>query len=200
MSKHIRTTYLLFAALGIGLSPLVMAWTPYGYGPYDPGYRGGYGGQSGYPPGAQAPQAADSDAASDTAPIAPLYPDFGPGPGPSWAYPGSGVPSFGRPPGFRISRATSNDAYSLTIHLHGMSPEEVQVRAQGQSLVISRERTEQQIQKDSFDDGRGFMRSFSYSSGTSSRRLTVPRDADLSAMSREDGEESIHIRIPRHGR
>jgi HSP20 family molecular chaperone IbpA len=88
----------------------------------------------------------------------------------------------------------------LTVDLDGMGPEEVQIRTQGQSIVISRAHSAQELQKDSFDDGRGFVRSFSYSSGTSSRRLSVPRDADLSAMSREDGEGRIQIRIPRQGR
>jgi HSP20 family molecular chaperone IbpA len=118
----------------------------------------------------------------------PYGPDYQPG------YPVTTAPS-----GFRLSREASDDAYSLTIELDGTSPEEVQVRPQGRWIVISREHTEQQVQKDSFGDGRGFTRSFSYSSGTANRRLSVPRDGDLSAMSREDGDGTIRIRIPRKG-
>jgi HSP20 family molecular chaperone IbpA len=99
-----------------------------------------------------------------------------------------------------ISRATTPDAYELTIELAGASPQDVQVRAQGQSILISRESSTQQVQKDSFGNGRGYTRSFSYSSGTSSRRLRVPQDADLSAMSRTDAESSVVIRIPRVSR
>lgn len=179
MSRHTRMACLLIAALGTGLSPLALAWTPYGYDPYGPGYRGGF---------------------PETAPPAPVYPDYGPRPGPSWGYPDSGRPGFGRPPGFRLSRATSDDAYTLTIELEGMHPEEVQISTQANWILVSRDRSERQVQKDSFDDGRGFVRSFSYSSDTTSRRMSVPRDGDLSAMSREDSETSIHIRIPRRGR
>jgi hypothetical protein len=63
--------------------------------------------------------------------------------------------------------------------------------------VIGREQNEQKIQKDTFDDGRGYMHSYSYSTGTRSRRLSVPHDGDLSAMTREDGEDRIVVRIPR---
>lgn len=125
------------------------------------------------------------------------YPGYGPWSGPSWGYPGSRGRGSGSRAGFRISRGASDDAYTISIGLEGMAPEEVQVRAEGQSLLISREHSARHVQKDSFDDGRGYMRSFSYSSGTSSRRLSVPRDADLSAMSREDRDDSIFIRIPR---
>jgi HSP20 family molecular chaperone IbpA len=100
----------------------------------------------------------------------------------------------------RISRDASAEAYGLTIELDGIDTAAVQVSAVGQSLVISRERSEQQVQEDSFDDGRGFVRSFSYSSGSASRRVSVPPDGDLSAMRREDGDGRIRITIPRQGR
>jgi len=207
-----------------------MAWTPYGYGPYGPGYYGVYPGaippelrtgamtdEPQLPPsvgpggGSASPSGDQSSVETQQPPygespyegVAPpmqAYPGYGPWSGPPWGSPSFGGASFGPPSRFRISRATSDDAYTLTIGLDGMSPEEVQVRAQGQWITISRKHTEQREQNDSFDDGHGFMRSFSYSSGTASRRLSVPADGDLSAMSREDGGGSILIRIPRRAR
>jgi HSP20 family molecular chaperone IbpA len=125
------------------------------------------------------------------------FPGYGPPPGFAEGFPGGRSAGF-RPPGrFRISQDASEQAYGLTIELQGTDPAAIQVRPDGRFLVISRERTEQQVQKDSFDDGRGFMRSFSYSTGNTKRRIRVPRDADLSAISREDSKERIRITIPR---
>ena len=229
MSRHTRTICCLVATLGIGLSSQALAWTPYGYGPYGPGYQGGYpeilplvpstgsgtyhqgapaaddpsgayAGQPGDPYGTRVPESPYGEPSAPPAPRQRGYSGYGSWPAPSWGYPDTGRRGFGAPPGFRIKRSTSEDAYGLTIELQGMSPEEVQIETGGQWLRISRESSAHQVQKDSFDDGRGFVRSFSYSTGTSSRRLSVPGDGDLSAMSREDGEGSIHIRIPRHRR
>jgi len=88
----------------------------------------------------------------------------------------------------------------LTIALDGMGPETVRIRTQGPWILLSRTHSVQQTRKDNFDDGRGSMRSFSYSSGTTNQRLAVPPDAILSAMSREDGTDGIRLRIPRRGR
>ncbi len=232
MPKQPRAICLLLVASGMGLSPLSMAWTPYGYSPYGPGYQGGSpevappaaptsqggasepsspyppaptgesGSQWGYPYGAPGQGSPSGDASQGFEPPPPPYPGYGPGPGPGsfGGYPGPRGSSFGPANGMHISRATSPDAYELTIELTGASPQDIQVRAQGQSILISRESSTEQVQKDSFDNGRGYTRSFSYSSGTSSRRLRVPPDADLSAMSRTDAESSIHIRIPRVSR
>jgi hypothetical protein len=165
---------------------------------YDPG-RGGS--QGGSPYGGEAPRTRQGDVFPIPKPPQPDLPGYGSQPFPPWGY--GYAPSreqvFGPPARFRISRQTSDDAYNLTIGLDGIAPDEVQVRAQGHWILISRQRSEQQIQKDSFDDGRGYRRSFSYSSGTTSRRLSVPPDGDLSAMSRDDGESSIRISIPRRG-
>jgi HSP20 family molecular chaperone IbpA len=133
-------------------------------------------------------------------PFAQGYGAFVPGSGQREGFPGIGGREVGSLSGLRLARDATDDAYNLTIELGGMSPDEIQVLAQGQWLVIKRGHTEQQVQKESFDDGRGYMRSFSYSSGTASRRLSIPRDGDLSAMSREDGKGTVRISIPRRGR
>lgn len=229
MSERARTCCRLVAALAIGFSWQVLAWTPYGYGPYGPGYQSGYPetlppappiGSDAYQPrvppvtdpssgigvrpihpyGGWAPVSPWSDYGAPMTPPGREFPGYRSAPGPSRGYAGSGARSFGPPPGFRISRATSEDAYTVTIYLEGVTPEEIQVEARGQWIRVSRDSSAQSVQEDSFDDGRGFMRSFSYSTGTSSRRLSVPRDGDLTAMSRDDGEKSIRIRIPRHRR
>lgn len=228
MWRNIRPIYLPVAALGIGLASSVMAWTPYAYGPYGPGYQGGYpksptragnygpdlpppidrsGGYAGgwsprYGPKAPAPY---RDTPQDALSPTPADPGHGsrfypPRSHPPGGYPDSGGRGFGGPAGFRISRATSDDAYMLTIALDGMGPETVRIRTQGPWILLSRIHSVQQTRKDNFDDGRGSMRSFSYSSGTTNQRLAVPPDAILSAMSREDGTDGIRLRIPRRGR
>jgi hypothetical protein len=228
MSSHRRATCLLSAILGITMSSLALAWTPYISGPVDPDYRGGYletsppvsptepgilgpglpppdyprggyGNRWAFPPGTEVPQVPYGEVSPGAEPFEQGYPGYRPWLGPPHGHPGFSQRSFASPAGFRISRRASNDAYDMTIELDGMSPEEVQVRPQGNWILISRESSAQQVQNDSFDDGRGYMRSFSYSSGRTSRRVSVPRDGNLSAMSREDGESSIHIHIPRRG-
>jgi hypothetical protein len=126
------------------------------------------------------------------------FPGFGGPPGFPEGFPGGGTGGFGPPGGLRISQDASDQAYGLTIDLdEGMDPAAIEVRPEGRSLVISRERSEQRVQEDSFDDGRGFARSFSYSSGSARRRLPVPWDADLGAMTREDADRRIRVTIPR---
>jgi len=228
MSRQIRPAVVLIAALGVAMAPLAAAWTPYGYGPYGPGQYPGfpqappypqteagayepappppayphspYGSRTDRPYQANAPQVDVAAPPAGQAPWAQGYPDAGTRSGGPWKPRNSGGRGFRPPSGLRLQREASEDAYTLTIELNGMDPEQIQARAQGQWIILSRKRTEQQVQNDSFDDGRGYRRSFSYSSGTASRRLSVPRDGDLSAMSREDGEDSVRIRIPRRSR
>lgn len=228
MPRQISPAVVLIAALGVAMPPLAAAWTPYDYGPYGPGQHPGfpeaptyprtgagsdepappppaypprgYGSGRDRPYEATAPQVDGGAPPASPAPWARGYPGPGARSGGPRGPGGAGGRGFGSPSGFRLQREASEDAYTLTIELNGMGPEQVQVRTRGQWIILSRERTEQQIQNDSFDDGRGYRRSFSYSSGTASRRLSVPGDGDLSAMSREDGENSVRIRIPRRSR
>ncbi|MCB2263997.1 MAG: hypothetical protein LGR52_13850 [Candidatus Thiosymbion ectosymbiont of Robbea hypermnestra] len=125
------------------------------------------------------------------------YPGYGPYARPFQGPPGSGSRGPSRPAGFRLSRAATDDAYTLTIALNGIDPATVQIHTQGNRLILRRTHTTQQTQKNDFGDGRGFARGFSYSSGTVSRSLWIPKDGIPSAMSREDGEDSIRLRIPR---
>jgi hypothetical protein len=217
MPKHIRDLRRLFAAVAVFGPALACAWTPYGYGPSDP-WTGGPSpsqppaapGQEGSPPSTATPPYPGQEA-----PYPPdyPYPGFG-GPGfepygPGFGSQPPGYPPFGPPPGFGgferrgpagpggISRQATEDAYILEIPLEGMKPEDIQVSTQGRWISISRGQTAQQTRQETFDQGRGYVRSFSYSTGSGARRLTLPRDADPEAMSREDGEDAVRILIPR---
>jgi HSP20 family molecular chaperone IbpA len=102
--------------------------------------------------------------------------------------------------GMQISREATPEAYVLTIHLHGVKPEQVQIQTRGQWMRISEVGSQQQVQEDTFDQGRGYVHSYSYSSGSASRQFSVPRDGDLSAMKREDSGDTIRVSIPRKKR
>jgi hypothetical protein len=215
MSTTRCTASLAIAIIATALPCLALAWTPYGYG-----Y--GYGG------GEQSPGTAPERGQPGGTPYPPSFPPYGPGGVPgspyggAWSGPGSAHQAppyggYGAPPGypdayssisgpgyaqtssFQVSRETTEDAYILDIRVQGIEPSELQVTPQGQWILIRSEISQRQLQEDSFDEGRGGMRSYSFSTGSASRRLTVPRDGDLSAMRREDGEDSVRIVIPRRG-
>lgn len=220
MWRNIQSICLLVAALGICLAPPVMAWTSYSYGSYGSGYRGEYlepptrAGSYGlgllppidqsdrytgrWPPhyGPERPPAPYGDIPQDALSPAPVAPGYG-----SRPYPlnPSGRRGFGGPAGFQIWRETSDDAYLLTIVLNGIAPETTRIRTQGHQIFLSRPYLIWQTRKDSSDDGHGSMYSFSYSSGATNQQLTVPPDAILYAMSRENGTDNIRLRIPRRG-
>lgn len=165
------------------------------YGP-PPGYRDG--GPSGYgfdgpPPGGEgygyAPPPFDADAGPEAVP--PTRARMGQAP--QGGYPDRPW----RRGGLRVSQTLTDDGYLLEIHLSGERPESIQLEPQGQSLVIRRDQAAQTEERETFDAGRGFSRRYSYSTGRTFRRLRVPPDADLAALSREDGDASIRVLIPR---
>lgn len=243
MSRHIRETRRLLAAIGILGCASAVAWTPYGSGPYGPGDQ-----PAGPTPGSGAPAAAGSGWDAGAPPMpgyppfgygyppapagmgdsspgtdgseagmgdqAPGYPPFGPGyGGPGYGGPGYGGPGFGGPryggsPGYgggyggpsgplQISRQATEDAYIIEIQLDGLKPDEIQVTTQGNWISIGKKQSQQEVREDSFDQGRGYSRSYSFSSGSASRRFNVPRDADMQGMTREESEGVLRIVIPR---
>ena len=99
--------------------------------------------------------------------------------------------------GMRLTRQHDDDAYTLDIQLNGLDPAQVRVLPLGYALAIIATQSAQTEREERFADGRGFRRSYSWSSGHSTKRLPVPPDGDLSAMRREDGDDMIHIVIPR---
>ena len=104
--------------------------------------------------------------------------------------------------GMRLSRQVTREAYVLTVQVGAGQAPGVQVTPlvgpRGQALAVVQTSESQVIQEDSFDDGRGVSRSFSFSRGSASRRLPLPPDADLAGMTREDRGDTVVITIPRH--
>ena len=222
MSPRFSRAGAQVTGLALMLIPvLTLAWTPYGGGPgqgypgdpeqgapMDPGgapfgYSGGYGREFG--PGFGDDFYRDLDQF-----FGRPFPDRA-GEGRGWTPP-SGPPAsgpdsyqggFGRggptgqSGGLRMDRSATDDAYLLNIQLSGIKPAEVQVRAQGPWVLISRTSSAQSNDEETMSDGRGYRRSFSYSSGSMSRRFALPPDADGSAMQRQDADDAIHISIPR---
>ena len=219
MSRLSRKTYPLLAAFSMLGSAAASAWTPYGADPYGPNAQ-----SAGPPPDAQAPVTRDPGAAAPgfqglhqvpgTAPDSsfpgasprpdgygpqpPAYSPFGPGPGFQRMEPRSGYGGASGP--LQISRHTTDDAYVIDIQLNGMKPEDIQVSTRGSWISVSRDQSRQEVREDSFEQNRGYSRSYSFSSGSASRRFNVPRDADLTAMTREVSEDVLRILIPRRPR
>lgn len=161
--------------------------SPYGapFGiPYGSGYPGMGPGSYAYP-----------DVPPNTWPAAPPFIGHGRQSGPPPGVPRFASPDRGPRSEFRLSRRAADDAYLLDIELEGMAPEDVEVQSQGRWILISSDRAQQETQDDRFD--HGYQRTYRYTSGIVRRRLSVPRDGDLGAMTRENRGNSIHIRIPR---
>jgi hypothetical protein len=97
----------------------------------------------------------------------------------------------------RVTREMTDDAYLVHVLVSDGKTEEVQVTPRGRSLDISRSTDTRSEQEDTFDDGRGYQRSFSYSTGAVRQYVALPGDADLGAMTREAKDGTITLRIPR---
>ena len=139
---------------------------------------------------------------------AQAYPPYGYGPYPGYAPPtGPYGPPFGYGPSamgtperaqsLRVSRSADADAYYITINTSGLDPKEVQVLAEGRWILIGLGQSKQDSTQQSFDQGRGYTQSYSYSTGQTNRRFTVPSDADTQAMRREETQDQVRIIIPR---
>lgn len=112
------------------------------------------------------------------------------------------MPGYGPPPGqpqqgLRIIRDADRSAYYILVSTGDIEPQAVQVRAEGRWLLIGVDRSKQDSLQQQFDEGRGYMRSYSFSTGQANRRFTLPQDADLQGMQREDGDQEVRITIPR---
>ena len=155
---------------------------PPGRAPWDQGPWGGRPpAQGGYP----GPQESDLDS-----PAAPEAGIFGPSRTP-------GALPMAMPGQLRITREVTDVAYVIRIAVGDGKTGDVQVTPMGRSLAISRTARAESVQEDTFGDGRGYQRSFSFSHGSTSRRLGVPPDADLAQMTREESDGTIVLRIPR---
>jgi hypothetical protein len=104
---------------------------------------------------------------------------------------------FRRPAGLDISREATEDAYLLEIRADRMDLREIRIEARGGWILVATDSDASDVRAESFDQGRGFSRSYSFSTGTAQRRFRLPPDADAASMTRQDGEDAIRIRIPR---
>jgi len=164
----------LAVTLALTLHPsLSVAWTPYGYGPYEP----------------EAPMPAGPDALDQR-----TFPGFGGMPPLGLEPPDNTASRFG---GMRIEQGATDDAYLLDIQLSGVKPAEVKVEARGPWVLVTRDTSAENNLEETYSDGRGYRRSFRYSSGRMTRRFNVPRDGDTAAMQRRDTDDAIRITIPR---
>ncbi len=97
-----------------------------------------------------------------------------------------------------IERAADQDNYYLTIRVSGMEPQAVEVQVEGDRwLAIRSQDSRESSYENTTEEGSTYYRGFSYSSGSTSRRISLPWDADVAALQREDGEGQIRIVIPR---
>jgi HSP20 family molecular chaperone IbpA len=85
----------------------------------------------------------------------------------------------------------------IDIPVNGNRPEDIQVEVRGDWILLKSDRSRQETREDSFDQGRGYARSYSFSSGVASRRFMLPPDADVGALTREEVDGTLRIRIPR---
>jgi len=207
----------LAAAALVAMTPtLASAWTPdsppgygqgYGYGGFPPpySYPGGRP-QAGYPwgqqwwnPGAMGPPdrgpaaGAQGDQAGRPAPDGSRY-GAPYGYGYSYSYGPGGERT---QVGLRVTREMTDDAYLVHVLVSDGKTDEVQVSPRGRSLDISRSTDARTEQEDTFDDGHGYQRSFSYATGSVRQYVALPADADLAAMTRETKDGTITLRIPR---
>jgi HSP20 family molecular chaperone IbpA len=119
---------------------------------------------------------------------------YGPPPGAPWygppAYP---APGYGHrvPQSVRIATDRSPEGYVVTISLTGYQPSDIEVVRAGRWLIVRRAASEAESERQ--PGAYRFHRSYS----TFSRRVTLPRDADLEAMQRTDGEGFIRLTVPR---
>ena len=194
---EIPTPRVLLAGLVFLAPPLALAQTPAA-----PGYAApGYGPAPAAPP-MQGYLPPPPDFPASPGFTGPGGYDFQPPPPPDFsAPPGLAAPERGMPGRLggplRYHQSITAEGYVLEIPLEGMKAEEIQVDVQGRSLRISRDTSTRTSREDNFDDGRGYQRSYSFSSGRTSRRLPLPPDADGAALQRQDSADQVRILIPR---
>lgn len=202
-----RKTSLPAAAVLAAFPLVAFAWTPYA-----PGVAGPtpYAGPYGYPYAApfvpshpvytEAWPRPPTDPRAEATPMGPESGLDGPsqlsyGAGDRAAPWSRGLSVVPRP--LTISRQVTPDSYLIDIGLGDVDPDRVEIQPSRRGLRISYRTDARTSREDSSPDGAGYSRSYSISRGLSSRRLTLPRDADLAGMSREVAEGHILVRIPR---
>lgn len=139
------------------------------------------------PPGAGFPPPAQTAGPGGSRGEAPMPPEYDPDTG-RLAFDFAGL---------RLTQSRSDDVYVLDIDLRGLPPEQVQIRPAGGGLLLAVRRTAETSREETLDDGRGYRRSWGFSTGQRVKRLPAPPDADVRNLQRTDGDASIQVRIPR---
>ncbi|MBK5969876.1 hypothetical protein CCR91_14165 [Thiorhodovibrio winogradskyi] len=97
-----------------------------------------------------------------------------------------------------LVRDITDQGYRLTIRLApDQKAADIQIEPRGRGLLISSKRERVSRSEQHSQDGAGYRRSFSFSSGGFQRRIGVPPDADLSAMTRSNDENAVVLILPR---
>ncbi len=92
----------------------------------------------------------------------------------------------------RIEKSRNEQGYLLHIYTGGdLAPESIQVSVQGRSLLIENNRSFQREEQ-----GETGYYSYSRSSSSFRRRLSIPRDADVENMQQSVGEGVLTITLP----
>ncbi len=111
------------------------------------------------------------------------------------------APGMGRPPmdrgvgfsqrrGIHFQQSQDDKGYHLIIHTQAYTPDAIEVRVEGPYLVVQN----QQSQRLENRSERGY--SFTSHATSFKRRFRIPRDADVAAMGRKEGEGNLVITLP----
>ena len=92
----------------------------------------------------------------------------------------------------RIEKGRNDQGYQLHIYTSGdLDPESIQVSIQGRSILIENDRSVQREEQSE----RGYY-SYSRSSSSFRRRLSIPRNADVENIQRTVGDGVLTITLP----
>jgi HSP20 family molecular chaperone IbpA len=122
---------------------------------------------------------------------------------PYYGYGGYGPYAGTRTGGVQIQTQREADGYRVVIHAPGRSADDIHVQARGNALHVnvsgggrgsSGYQGPMQVPY-----GQGYSYQYGYGGGyqQTSRSFTLPRDADTSDMTRQDGEGVVEVFIPR---
>ncbi|MCU7921834.1 MAG: Hsp20/alpha crystallin family protein [Candidatus Thiodiazotropha sp. (ex Dulcina madagascariensis)] len=98
--------------------------------------------------------------------------------------------SFNRQTSVRFKQDRDENGYHLRILTQGFSPEALQVKVEGRSLVVEN----QEAHRVENRSERGYI--FSSASSSMRRRFRLPGDADVEAMQRTEEDGVIVITLP----
>ena len=92
---------------------------------------------------------------------------------------------------YRTSQRTTAEGYHLDIHFTGIKPDDIAIKAKNHTLFVSVDRTEKNQQN------RPGNYSYSYSSASFSKRISIPADANIVEMKIERSKNIVTVTLPR---